>query len=82
MKPKIYILLLAIFAFTLPIAAQETKQTKPVVMILGSYHMGNPGLDLNNIKADDVLAEKRQKEIAEFIALIKKFKPTKIAIEA
>lgn len=64
------------------ISAQIVKQTKPVVMILGTYHMANPGRDLNNVKADDVLAEKRQKEIADFVALVKKFKPTKIAIEA
>lgn len=50
-------------------------------MILGTYHMGNPGLDLNNVKADDVRAPKRQKEIADFLALLKKFKPTKIAVE-
>jgi len=81
MKSKLYILLFVIFCFALPVAAQETKQTKPVVMILGSYHMGNPGLDLNNIEADDVRAPKRQKEIADFIALIKQFKPTKIAVE-
>lgn len=62
--------------------AQNANQTKPVVMILGSYHMGNPGRDLNNVVADDVLAEKRQKEIADFIQILKKFKPTKIAVEA
>ncbi len=50
-------------------------------MILGMYHMSNPGLDVNNIKADDVLAPKRQAEIADFVAQIKRFKPTKIAIE-
>jgi hypothetical protein len=81
MKSKLYILLFVIFCFALPVAAQEIKQTKPVVMILGSYHMGNPGLDLNNVKADDVRAPKRQREMTEFIALIKKFKPTKIAVE-
>ena len=81
MKSKLYILLFVIFCFALTGAAQETKQTKPVVMILGTYHMGNPGLDLNNVKADDVRAPKRQKEIVEFLALIKQFKPTKIAVE-
>ena len=81
MKRKIYIFL-AIFCLALPAAAQQnTKQTKPVVMILGTYHMGNPGLDLNNVKADDVRAEKRQKEIVDFLAILKKFKPTKIALE-
>lgn len=62
-------------------AQGERQQTKPVVMILGTYHMGNPGLDLNNVKSDDVRSEKRQKEIAELIAILKKFKPTKIAVE-
>ncbi len=50
-------------------------------MVLGTYHFANPGRDLVNQKADDVLAAKRQKEIAEFVALIKKFKPTRIAVE-
>lgn len=72
--------LMMILGFTFA-SAQENKQTKPVVMILGTYHMGNPGRDLNNVKADDVRAEKRQREIANFIQVIKKFKPTKIAIE-
>lgn len=61
--------------------AENAKQTKPVVMILGTYHMGNPGRDLNNVKADDVRAEKRQKEIADFLLVLKKFKPSKIALE-
>lgn len=34
-----------------------------------------------NVQWDDVLAEKRQKEIREFLDLLKKFKPTKIAVE-
>lgn len=80
MKSKLYVLLLAL-CFVSSIAAQENKQTKPVVMIVGTYHMSNPGRDVSNVKADDVLAEKRQREIAEFVALIKKFKPTRIAVE-
>ena len=55
---------------------------KPHIMILGTYHMGNPGLDIANVKSDDVLVPKRQAEIAEVIAILKKFKPTKIAVEA
>ncbi|MEJ7622936.1 MAG: DUF5694 domain-containing protein [Pyrinomonadaceae bacterium] len=76
-----FIAVLFVIGCSITMTAQTAKQTKPVVMILGSYHMGNPGLDVNNIKADDVLAEKRQKEITEFVAQIKKFRPTKIAIE-
>ena len=52
------------------------------VLILGTYHMANPGRDLFNTKADDVLAPKRQAEIAELVEVLKRFRPTKIALEA
>ena len=54
---------------------------KPTVMILGSSHFSNPGMDSFNTKMDDVLAPKRQSEIAELVQLLKEFRPTKIAIE-
>jgi hypothetical protein len=57
-------------------------QEKTKVLVLGSYHMGNPGLDAFNMEADDVLVPKRQKEIEEFVALLAAFKPTKICLEA
>ena len=67
--------------------AQEAKkppsgQKKAHVLVLGSFHMANPGHDIFNLKVDDVLTEKRQKEIAETVAMLKKFRPTKIAIES
>jgi hypothetical protein len=43
--------------------------------------MANPGRDIFNMKADDVLAPKRQTEIQELIEVLKKFNPTKIAVE-
>jgi hypothetical protein len=52
------------------------------VLVLGVYHMANPGRDIFNMKADDVLAPKRQAEIAELIAVLKSFAPTKVAVEA
>src|SRR5439155_12148790 len=52
------------------------------VLVLGVYHMANPGHDIFNMQADDVLAPKRQAEIAQVIAALKKFNPTKIALEA
>jgi hypothetical protein len=50
-------------------------------MILGCYHMGNPGADVFNLDADDVLSEKRQAEMEELVNAISRFHPTKIAIE-
>lgn len=52
------------------------------IMILGTYHMDNPGLDAINTNADDVLLPKRQSEIAELIEKLTRFNPTKIVIEA
>src|SRR5271169_4844659 len=60
----------------------ESSGKRAEVMVLGVYHMSNPGHDIYNMKADDVLAPKRQTEIAQLIEVLKKFQPTKIAIEA
>jgi hypothetical protein len=51
------------------------------VLVLGTYHMDNPGPDLHNTKADDVLAPKRQAEIEELTAVLARFRFTKIAVE-
>lgn len=51
------------------------------VFLLGTYHMDNPGRDVHNMKADDVLAPKRQAEIEELTAVLARFRPTKVAIE-
>jgi hypothetical protein len=58
----------------------EAKRAE--VLVLGTYHMANPGHDVYNMQADDVLSPKRQQEIAELAAALKKFQPTKIAVEA
>ncbi|QQS42816.1 MAG: hypothetical protein IPM63_07750 [Acidobacteriota bacterium] len=63
-----------------PDACQEDDDRIAVLMV-GSYHMANPGLDRFNLKADDVLAEKRQKEIKALVDRLAGFKPTKVAIE-
>lgn len=34
------------------------------VLVLGVYHMANPGRDVANLEADDVLSTRRQTEIA------------------
>jgi hypothetical protein len=60
-------------------AAGDAKRAE--VLVLGVYHMANPGHDIFNTQADDVLAPKRQQEIGELAAVLAKFKPTKIALE-
>ncbi len=62
--------------------APAAAQAKPEILIVGTYHMANPGHDIFNTSADDVLSPKRQTEIAELLAVLKRFRPTKIAIES
>jgi len=73
-------LLFAMIAGSLAACAQN--DARPEILILGTYHMANPGHDMYNMRADDVLAPRRQQEIAQLVEVLKKFHPTKIAIEA
>ena len=51
------------------------------VMVVGVFHMSNPGHDLHNLKADDVLQPKRQAEIVALTDALARFKPTKVGVE-
>ena len=53
----------------------------PVVMLLGVYHFANPGRDVVNIAADDVLSERRQGEIVALNEALARFAPTVVAVE-
>ncbi len=68
---------------TAPLAAQAADQApKPIqVMVVGVFHMSNPGRDIHNLKVDDVLAPKRQSEIAAITDALARFKPTKVGVE-
>jgi hypothetical protein len=74
------ILLLSAMAAPLVSAAQQTP--RPVILILGTYHMANPGHDIHSTRVDDVLSPRRQKEIADLLIVLKRFQPTKIAVES
>jgi hypothetical protein len=52
------------------------------VMVLGTYHMGNPGADLANAKADNVLTAPRQQELAALADQLAVFRPTAIMVES
>lgn len=61
-------------------AAQTDK--RPEILIVGTDHPANRGHDVYNVQVDDLLLPERRQEIAEVIEALKKFRPTKIAIEA
>src|SRR6476620_619731 len=83
-KRSFLIFALVALAFGSPVAAlgQQATTGRPEVLVLGTYHMSNPGRDVFNMKSDDVLAPKRQREITELIEVLKKFQPTKVAMES
>lgn len=79
-----FIAIALVLVFCVASSAQQSavrRAERPSVLVLATYHLHNPGRDVMNVQWDDVLAEKRQKEIREFLDLLKKFKPTKIAVE-
>ena len=65
-----------------PQKSEKPNGQQGEVLVLGVYHMANPGHDIHNMKADDVLAPKRQAEMAQLLEVLKRFHPTKIAIES
>ena len=73
---------LSVVLLAMSVVSEAQPDTRPEILVLGTYHMANPGHDIHNMQADDVLLPKRQQEIAQFIQVLKKFRPTKIAIEA
>lgn len=63
-------------------AAPAVQATEPVqVMVLGTYHFANPGQDIINFKADDVLQPKRQAELQALAKALAEWKPTKVMVE-
>lgn len=51
------------------------------VMLLGLYHMDNPGLDAVNVQADDVLADERQAELRDLADRLEPWSPDRVAVE-
>ena len=71
---------IALFFFSISISAQQPQKTK--VLLLGTFHFDNPGLDVAKFENANVLTEKRQKEIFEVVKHLKDFNPDQVFIEA
>jgi hypothetical protein len=52
------------------------------LLVVGMYHMSNPGQDRFGTQVGDVRTEERQREIAEVRRRLAAFAPTKIAVES
>ena len=77
---------LALSALLLTTAAAPAppvpRAPRPVeVMVVGTFHMANPGRDIHNMQVDDVRTPRRQREIAAVTAGLARFRPTRVAVE-
>lgn len=89
---------IALFANTInaqQISKQSSEYLKPYasyypeqkakILVVGTFHFAYPGMDYTKTNEEDkidVLKEPKKSEVLELVKYIKKFKPTKVAIEA
>ncbi|RZJ01530.1 MAG: hypothetical protein EON90_02820 [Brevundimonas sp.] len=63
-------------------SAQTPEPPRPIqVMVLGVYHMDNPGRDVNNARIDTVTTPEKQAQMVEAVEALSRFRPTAIALE-
>jgi hypothetical protein len=51
------------------------------ILVLGTYHFDNPGLDAVRVNVPDHLGAAKQAEIAEVVEALAAFEPTRVAVE-
>jgi len=81
MFARLMILLGALFAIGAATAQTASNPAPAKVMIVGTFHLDNPGRDVFNVQVDDVLAKKRQAELADIATSLAKFEPTEVMVE-
>lgn len=74
------ILFFSLMAF-FSMASIKGQETKTRVLLLGSFHFDNPGLDVAKFNNADIMSPQRQKEVKEVTERLKKFNPDKIFVE-
>lgn len=76
-------LLAALMALVLPtVAMAQAPDPAPIeVMILGTYHFGNPGQDIHNARIDSVLTPDKQAQLEAVAEGLARFRPTAVAVE-
>lgn len=59
----------------------EPMSAPAQVLVLGTYHFDNPGLDMHNVEAVDVLSEPAQAQIEALVEALAGFAPNRVFVE-
>ena len=78
---SIFILSVIILSTSGQVANHDSAVKENNIVLLGTYHFDNPNQDQFNVQSDNVLSEKRQKEVEQLAAMLAKFTPTHVALE-
>ena len=81
MFASVLVLLAALVAVGGATAQTQSKPAPTQVMVVGTFHLDNPGRDVFNVQVDDVLAKRRQAELADIAASLARFAPTEVMVE-
>lgn len=60
---------------------KDLSEDNTEILMIGTFHYSNPGLDVAKIKSYDILGTKSQDELEMLTTKIKQFNPTKIFVE-
>ena len=81
MYARLVVLLGALIAVGDATAQAASGPAPTKVMIVGTFHLDNPGRDVFNVQVDDVLSERRQAELARIATALARFAPTEVMVE-
>ncbi len=81
MSARLLVALCALLAIGDATAQSVSKAAPTQVIIVGTFHLDNPGKDLFNVQVDDVLSRKRQAELADIATSLARFAPTQVMVE-
>jgi len=70
-----------LLVFTMALTTVSAQSKKKQILLFGSFHFENPGLDVAKVNTFNVMSDKSQKELENMANKIKKFGPDKIFIE-
>lgn len=71
-----------IVSCAIPQQGRAQEPARAEILILGTYHMASSGNHVHDFEVDDVLSDARQREIRELIDVLRRFRPTRVAVEA